>query len=405
MKETVATATPTTRFIRSLGQSLLSLSFTLGGMLAGTLLALFFDIFSLAPWTFVLFPGILSVRGAIGGLFSGRLGTGLHLGTVRYSYTKNTRYFYLLQHAVVTLTLVSGIAIGLATWVFGLFLWKAAILDLVSIMVVVVATMGLSVVFISPLTVVVSVFSFKRGLDPDITVYPVVATVADIVVTACYILCLHIFFSSTALGYILTGVFNFVFLSVVLYTLAKNIVEEDFVKTIREFLFTLVFVVFIVNITGSLLSRIKETVGARPEIYIAYPALIDAVGAVGSIVGSTATTKLALGAVEPSFYSITQHKAEIISAWIASVLMFATCSVLSLFASGAALSDSLSALMARLLMTNVLAVPVMVVISYLVAIATYRKGVDPDNFVIPIESSLADSVTTIALLIAVIVIA
>jgi cation transporter-like permease len=33
-----------------------------------------------------------------------------------------------------------------------------------------------------------------------------------------------------------------------------------------------------------------------------------------------------------------------------------------------------------------------------VAILTFQKGLDPDKFVIPIESSLADSITTIALL-------
>jgi len=405
MKETVATVTPTTKFIASLGQSLLSLSFNLGGILAGTLLALFLDIFSLAPWTFVLFPGILSVRGAIGGLFSGRLGTGLHLGTVRYSYTKNTSYFYLLQHAVVTLTFVSGIAIGLTTWVFGLFLWKAAVLDLVSIMAVVVATMGLSVVFISPLTIVVSVFSFKRGLDPDVTVYPVVSTIADIVVTACYILCLHIFFSSTALGYFLIGMLSFVFLSVVLYTLARNIAEEEFVKTIREFLFTLIFVVFIVNVTGALLNQIRRVIDVRPEVYVVYPALIDTTGDVGSIVGSTATTKLALGSIKPSFSSIRQHETEIGTAWVASILMFGLYSVISLLGCGMFTLNSMSVHTVRLLTTNAIAIPIMVVISYLVAIATYRKGLDPDNFVIPIESSLADSVTTIALLIAVIVIA
>jgi len=35
-----------------------------------------------------------------------------------------------------------------------------------------------------------------------------------------------------------------------------------------------------------------------------------------------------------------------------------------------------------------------------VAILTYRRGWDSDNFVIPIESSLADSITTISLLLA-----
>ena len=54
----------------------------------------------------------------------------------------------------------------------------------------------------------------------------------------------------------------------------------------------------------------------------------------------------------------------------------------------------------QLLTTNVLAVSAMVIIAYAVAISTYRRGWDPDNFVIPIESSLADSMTTISLLIA-----
>jgi len=408
MKETVAMETTATKFVAGLGQSILSLSFNLGGMLAGGLLALFFDVFSLAPWTFVLFPGILSVRGAIGGLFSGRLGTGLHLGIVRYSYTKNTRYFYLLQQAVVTLTFLSSIAIGLTTWVFGLFLWRAPIEDSVSILAVIVATMGLSVIFISPITIAVSVFSFRRGLDPDVVVYPVMSTVADIIVTACYVLCLNIFFSSTLFGYCLIGLLDLIFLFAVLRILVKNIAEEEFIKTIREFLFTLVFVVFIVNVTGSLLNQIRSFMraqGTRPEIYVVYPALIDTTGDVGSIVGSTATTKLALGAVEPSFSSIRQHKTEIGGAWTASVLMFASYSVVSLLACGTATLSNLSVLTATLLITNAVAVSVMVVVSYLVAIATYRKGWDPDNFVIPIESSLADSVTTIALLIALIVVA
>ncbi len=398
MKETVPIEAPATKFVASLGQSIFSLSFNLGGMLSGILLALSFDVFSLAPWTFVLFPGILSVRGAIGGLFSGRLGTGLHLGTVGYSYRKNTRYFYLLQNAVVTLTFVSGTAIGLTTWIFGLFLWRATIIDFGSILAVIIGTMGLSLVFVSPITIAVSVFSFRRGLDPDIIIYPVTATIADIVVTACYVLCLNMFFSLAPLGYFLIGVLDFVFLSIVLYILVKNAVEKEFIKTIREFLFTLVFVTFIVNITGSLLNQIRQIPNVRSEIYIVYPALINTAGAVGSIVGSTATTKLALGAVEPLLSSIKQHKTEIGSAWIASVLMYVSYSIISLSTRGMATLNNLLEMTATLLITNALAVPIMVVIAYLVAIVTYRKGWDPDNFVIPIESSLADSITTVVLL-------
>jgi cation transporter-like permease len=42
----------------------------------------------------------------------------------------------------------------------------------------------------------------------------------------------------------------------------------------------------------------------------------------------------------------------------------------------------------------------MIFIAYSIAIFTYRRGLNPDNFVIPIESSLADTVTTAAILVA-----
>jgi cation transporter-like permease len=44
----------------------------------------------------------------------------------------------------------------------------------------------------------------------------------------------------------------------------------------------------------------------------------------------------------------------------------------------------------------------MLVVAYAVAIYTYRRGWNPDNFVIPIESSLADTVTTASILLALI---
>ena len=158
----------------------------------------------------------------------------------------------------------------------------------------------------------------------------------------------------------------------------------------------LVFVAFIVNVTGSLLNEIREVVGSRSEIYVVYPALIDTVGSVGSIVGSTATTKLFLGVLKSSFSSIKQHLTEIGGAWIASMMMFTLYSVLPFTQRITTLN--LLEFVAQLLMTNILAVSMMVIIAYAVAIFTYRRGWDPDNFVIPIESSLADSITTVSFL-------
>ena len=402
----IAETTSATRLRTSLGQSLLSFSFDIGGLLTGALLVLYFDVFSIkeAPWALILFPGILSVRGAIGGLFSGHLSTGLHLGTVRASYTKNTKDFHLLLQGVITLALISGITVGIGTSIFGVFLWKATVLDFIKLLAVIVATMALSVVFISPITMAFSVLSFRRGLDPDFIVYPITSTVSDIINTACYILSLKIFFTLNHFGYYLIGILDLIFLSVVVYLLVKNVREEKFVKMIKEFLLTLIFVTFIVNVTGSFLNKISGITGNGTEIYVVYPALITTIGGVGSIIGSTATTKLALGLIKPTFSSIKQHLNEIGGSWIASIVMFTLYSITSSFTSGTTTLSNPLKFAAQLLTTNILAVSAMVIIAYAVAVSTYRRGWDPDNFVIPLESSLADSITTVSLLVALTVI-
>lgn len=373
-----------------LGQSVLSLSFNLGAIVAGSLLVLYFNVFSLAPWALVIFPGILSIRGAIGGLFCGRLSTALHVGTVKPSYVKNTDSFYSLLSAIVALTFESSIMLAVTASFFGIFLWGASVADLFVLLAVVISTMGLSIFLISPVTMWVSFLAFKRGLDPDIIVYPIVATVADVLITVCYIFVLNVFQPARYL----IGLFCFLFFFVVLYVLIRNFRKREFVKTIKEFFLTLVSVAFIVNVTGLFLGRISYS----PAVYLVYPALIDTIGSVGSIVGSTATTKLALGLVDSSFSSIKRHLAEIGGAWAASLMLFTLYSGISSFAGGIFTVGAFVRFTAQLLATNILAVSFMVLIAYAVAIFTYKRGWDPDNFVIPIESSLADGITTVSLL-------
>lgn len=391
------------RYTETFKQSLFSFSFDAGGMLAGTLVAWHLGVFSSAVWVLTVYPGILSVRGLIGGLFSGRLSTGLHIGTVRTGFLKNTKNFLLLWHTVIMLTLLSSVLLGTTITLVGVFLWGASIIDLVAILVVVTATMSLSLVFISPITVAVATLSFKRGLDPDILVYPVMSTVADIIVTACYILVVAAFFLHSPLGYFFISFLNFALLSAASYVLFKSFKENGFVQTIKESILTLISVTIIVNITGIFLTKISQMIGtARPEIYIVYPALIDTIGDVGSVVGSMATTKLALGTLKSSFVSIKHHVGEIGGAWTASLVMFTVFSIISILSREAPLMPDVAArFMAILYITNLISILFMIGIVHAVAIQTFKNGWDPDNFVIPIESSLADTLTTLFLFVAV----
>ncbi len=381
--------------MRGLSQSLLSLSFNMAGLVAGALLATYFSVLTGKPWALILYPGILSIRGAIGGLYSGRISTALHLGTIRPRVFGNTKESGLLFDSVTALTLLSSVLLGLMGSAFSLVLTDTTARDIPGIVLAVTATMGLSLVFISPITFLFSVFSYRRGLDPDVVVYPVISTVADIIVTACYLTVLSALTWSPHLSWWLIGAVALIFVIEVFRELRANLREEAFVETIREFALTLVLVSVIVNVTGSALGRITERIGRRPEVYIMYPAMIDTVGDVGSIVGSTATTKMALGLLPSSFPAIKDHLREIGGAWSASVIMFCLYALVSSLLYGLARFGSL---FPQMVATNLLVMPMIILISYGVAIETRKRGLDPDNFIIPIETSLSDGLTTIVLL-------
>lgn len=387
-------------FFRTLKEALVAYSFDIGGIFAGFIVASQLNVFQRSPWAIAVYPAILSARGVISGLFSGRLGTALHVGTMHPKLFGNTKSFYKLFFAVIVITLETSVAMSLLSAVFGSLLWGITFANFTDILMVVVATMTLGELTLSLFTVNVAFLTFKKGLDPDIVVYPVMSTVADITITLCYALTLNLFFLFGLIGKGAIVFLGALLVALTLYILSQNIHEKEFVKTIKESFLTLLFVVFIVNITGTALNKVSAVVENRKEIYTVYPALIDMTGDVGSVVGSTATTKLALGLLKPSLSSMRTHFVQIFGAWGASIMIFVLISILSLLVQGMLGFSTFLELTTLLLITNVIAVSSIIFISYGVSILTFVRGLDPDNFVIPIESSLADSITTIALFVA-----
>ena len=381
-------------------ETLLAYTFDLGGLIAGFVIVSQTGLFELSPWAIAVYPAILSAKGVISGLLSGRLGTALHLGTVHPKFLNNTKNFYNLIHATVVMTLVVGVVMSLISLIFGSIFWGAKPEQFLDIISVVVATMSLGLI-LTVITTKVAFVTFKRGLDPDIVVYPIMSTVADIFITLCFILILNAFFLFNLGGRFLIVAIILLHLMLVLYIVPKDFRERDFRRSLKESLLTMLFISIIANVTGTVLKNISQIVESRgSEIKTVYPAVIDMVGDVGSVVGSTATTKLALGLLRPSLSSIRHHAKTILSAWAASIVMFLILAVLSPAINGTLSVLTLFNLLTILLIANIIAVAAIVLLSFGISILTFQRGLDPDNFVIPIESSFADSLMTIALLVA-----
>jgi mgtE-like transporter len=376
--------------------------FDVGGLIAGFAIAIQLGVFELTPWAIALYPAILSVKGVISGLLTGRLSTALHLGTVYPRFFGNTKTFYKLIQAMVVLTLATSVTISLIAMGFGTLFWGITFADFGDVLTVVVATLSLGLL-ITLITVKVAFVSFKRGLDPDTIVYPASSTVADIVITLIYIGILNLYFLGS-LGRDAIVAFGLINVILVLIILPFNLRQSEFVKVIKESVGTMLLVALLVNITGTFLKGINNIAQNRPAIYTVYPAMIDMMGDVGLVVGSAATTKLALGVLSPSFSSIKNHAKNIFSAWTASILLFMLLGILALGLNGIFSLQVAFHLLLILFIANVISFTLIVLISYGISILTFKRGLDPDNFVLPVGSSLADILTTIALFVALLVI-
>jgi mgtE-like transporter len=377
-------------------ETALAYSFDIAGLIAGFLIAYQLNVFRLSPWAFALYPALISLR-IINGLLSGRLSTALRLGTIHPRFSGNTKSFHKLIHAVIVLTLATSLTVSLISLLFGYLLLGVTVADFPAIVAVMVSTLAIGLIF-SLITIKVAFVSFKRGLDPDIVVYPIISTAAIIFITLCYIGVLNLFFFLPFFGRLIILAIGLTHVFLVLYLVTQDKQEPEFIRTIKESFIMLMFVAVILTLTGTVFKGISNAAKNQKEVYTIYPPLINMISNVGSVVGSTANTKLALGLLTPSFASIKNHTKNITSAWTASLLISTILAVISLAINRVFSLSSVLNFIIIIWLSNVIAVTCIVLFSFGIAILTFKRGLDPDNFVIPIETSLASIVTSSAFL-------
>jgi|WetSurMetagenome_2_1015567.scaffolds.fasta_scaffold03277_9 mgtE-like transporter len=388
-------------FTKALKETFAVYGFDLVGLLAGFLVAYQLGVFRMSPWAIALYPALLGGKSVIDGLLTGRLSTALHLGTVYPRFMDNTKSFYKLLHAMVFLTLAMTVAMSAISIVFGELFWGIDFIDFPAILAVVGATMTMGLLLLL-VTVKVSFVSFKRGLDPDTLVYPLMGTGSSIFITLCYIIVLNLFFNFGTAGVAAVAAMAAVNLALVLYSFPRSIHEGEFTKTIQESLAALMTVALIVNLTGTILKGVDQVMVGNLVVYTGaiftmYPALVGFVGDAGSVVSSTAITKLALGMLKPNLGSVVHNSKSVLSAWLVSVAMFLISAPIALLLNGQFSVQTFYTLVSIVLAANVLAVFLTTLLSHALSILIFQKGLDPGNFVLPIENAFIASITTLAL--------
>jgi mgtE-like transporter len=156
-------------------------------------------------------------------------------------------------------------------------------------------------------------------------------------------------------------------------------------------------------IAGVTLEAALDSLSAFPALLVLVPPFLSSTGAVGGILSSRLTSKLHLGLVEPSALPARAARADIGLAYVVAVVVFALGSVVADLTSYVVSLGSPGPVDMLLVSVvgGLLATTFAVAIGYYTAILTFRVGLDPDNYAIPMVSSSLDLLGAISFILAV----
>ena len=369
--------------------ALSSLAFDIAELIPGILLfTLIKPLESKMVWVIPLYPALLSVRGVINGIFSGRISTGLHLGTIKPQLMGNTDYLWNLYLSMVAITSLSGSVIGLLMSILYMNL---------EILFVVINTMLLSFLIVSHITLIVAFIGFKSGLDPDYFLYPIMSTLADILVTILYFFVISLYSLGKVSAQLMIFIVLIVLFVILFFKIKMYIYKNSVIEILLNMLFSVGVTSFIAFLTGVTLGTGISIM--PPQMYAVYPALIGTIGGAGSILGSLSTTRLALGEVSGlrTYVTNRENAKEIVGIKLALLTMFTLYSMVVSIIRVKRFNVNILTTFVMFILVGAAAFGIIGAISLLIAFVSYRVGLDPDDFVNPFISTLADLVTTAVL--------
>lgn len=317
----------------------------------------------------------------------------LHLGLIKPRVRDNTPIYRQLISASFAITLLDTLVMGAFSFILNYIIGQASLADVGIFILVPPVACVLAMAVSIPLTSLIGIMTFRRGLDPDILVYPILASVNDIVVTSAFAATILMIISGGVYHLVLVGLF-IVILVGISWVSWQNRKVKFFIQTIKEGTTIVITSIIFGSVNGTVLSSISGRLQFSGALTL-YPALTNALGNIGSIIGSTTTTSLALGYSRSFREQVRESLSTILQ--IEAVALFMHI-VFALITSFTKTGMDIRVLLGIALLSNLSNFIVISIFALLVAQQAFKRGLNPDNVVIPIITTLSDTIATLTLL-------
>ena len=364
----------------------------------GLVLALSEDTLSQLPGLLLLLPGAIALRGNIFGSMGSRLGTAAHMGTFGLSYRIDS---VLIQNLLASgsLSLISSLILAfLAKGTASAFGLSPA-MSLADFIVISVLGGVLSSIALAAVTVVLSVGSVKYEWDLDNVVAPLVTTTGDLLTVPSLIFVSYLADRSDLTNG-LALVIALVSIIVLIFSLRTSL--ERFRRVFRQSIPVLGLAVILDLIAGFVVEKRLKDLLEVEAVLILIPAFLGIAGALGGILSSRLSTQFHLGMDDASPLPSRSSSRGAIDLSVLAVPIFIFSGVIAHLI--AVVADQSTPGIAKLILISAIAGSIVtlfvVAVAYYTTMGSFRFGLDPDTYGIPVVTSSLDLVGAFTVILA-----
>ncbi|MCE4599291.1 MAG: magnesium transporter [Desulfurococcales archaeon] len=318
-----------------------------------------------------LLPSLASLRGSVAASMASRASTLLHLGIFKPEYKS---IFRVEGPRTLALTLISSMIAAVM-----IFITTGFVLQYLLLISVISGILAYTLLI--PLASFVAARVYARGIDPDNVMTPLVMAMGDIVTLPLLALAtLFIVGMDLDDAGLLMLVIVYVSLVYVLYLWFRN---GDNRRVIGNTLIILIVVAFLGSFTGAILVGSSKELATYGLLH-ATPAFLSFSGAIIAIASAKQATVYHLYGPERVILEIPKRIVEGVSASIVPGLVLVALSML--LTTGVKPYVMAGSLVAGILLLLLLLTP----LSSLMTVGLSRVGLDPDNVIIPLVTTVVD---------------
>lgn len=351
------------------------------------------------PGLMVIIPGAIGMRGNIFGSFGSRLSTHLHIGTLSPEFKRSDILTENITSSII-LTMVLSVLLGIIAKAVCIIFNFPSISLFDFVLISFIAGLISSIVML-PITMFISLKSFENGWDPDNITTPLIAAFGDFFTLPAIVAAIYVVQFVSIVPIVEKILFALVIISTVVALAAGYTSDKEIRNIVRQSTPVLFVCSILGTLAGGILNGSITTLLKSQTLLTLVPLFSGESGGLVSVLSARLSSGLHSGLIDVDLKpgKVTLENFSIVI--FLSLIMFPIIGFLaeaSTTVLGNAGVNYLNAILISLI-AGMIVVGVMLLIVFYISTISYRKGLDPDNIVIPLSTSLTDSISTLVLVV------